>query len=288
MNWDDLRFLVVIARETSLAAAARRLKVDPTTVARRLRGVEDALGAALFVRRDGRWRPTPVGEEVLARALRIEEDIAGLGRVAAAGACAIKGLVRITAVGTVLAEFLLPRIDRLYLRHPDIRLEMIASNANLSVARRETDIAIRLARPESGDFLIRKLADCAFAPYAPADGPAPRPGDWVGYETELEHTAEMRWLAAQPGGALPRLCCNSVRGLAAAIAGGVGCGILPCFVGDADPRLARSGEAVLCRELWLLIHRDARQQAAVAAVADWLVEHFTAAAAAFRGDPPAR
>ena len=70
MNWDDLRFLVVIGREGTLAAAARSLKVDQTTVARRLRALEESLGTPLFERSEGRWHPTPVGARVLARSTR--------------------------------------------------------------------------------------------------------------------------------------------------------------------------------------------------------------------------
>ena len=70
MNWDDLRFLVTLGREGTLAAAARRLAVDQTTVARRLRALEEGLGTALFERDEGLWRPTAVGARVLERAAR--------------------------------------------------------------------------------------------------------------------------------------------------------------------------------------------------------------------------
>ena len=176
MNWDDLRFLVEIGREGTLAAAARRLKVDQTTVARRLRALEDTLGTPLFERSDKHWRPTAVGASVLERAVRIEEDVAGLARLAETGTRTVSGVGRITSLS--------------------------ASNDNLNVSRREADIAIRLARPESGDFLIRKLADVGFAVYA---APSAQHDDWVTYDAELAHTPEMRWLAAQLAGQRVRL-----------------------------------------------------------------------------------
>jgi DNA-binding transcriptional LysR family regulator len=286
VNWDDLRFLVVIGREGTLAAAARRLKVDQTTVARRLRALEDALGTPLFERSDGRWLPTLVGGRVLERAGRIEEDVAGVVRMAEAGAQAVSGLVRVTSVSAIVAEYLIPRLPILYARHPGLAVELIASNDNLNVSRREADIAIRLARPDSGDFLIRKVADMGFAAYGAARGDLPvASGDWVAYNEDLAHTPEMRWLEPRLRGGRVRLRSNSVRGLAVAVASGVGHGILPCFLADAHPGLVRLGgpEPVLSRDLWLLIHRDARQQARVAATADWLAERFSADAAAFRG-----
>lgn len=287
MNWDDLRFLVVIGREGTLAAAARRLKVDQTTVARRLRALEDKLGTPLFERGEGRWHPTPVGARVLERAGRIEEDVAGVLRLAEAGGRAVSGQVRITAVSAIIGEYLVPTLPGLYARHPDLSVELLASNDNLSVARREADIAIRLARPASGDFLIRKLADVGFALYGAARGDLPvRPGDWVAYNADLTHTPEMRQLEAMRGNGRVRLRSNSLRGLARAVADGIGQGILPCFLADPDAGLVRLGgpAPLLSRELWLLIHPDARQQARVAACADWLVEAFAASAPRFRGD----
>ena len=78
MNWDDLRFLVTLGREGTLAAAARRLGVDQTTVARRLRALEACLGTPLFERLRGQLTPTPMGEELLARGQRMEAEVAAL------------------------------------------------------------------------------------------------------------------------------------------------------------------------------------------------------------------
>ena len=282
MNWDDLRFLVAIGREGTLAAAARRLKVDQTTVARRLRALEDTLGTPLFERSDKHWRPTAVGASVLERATRIEEDVAGLARLAETGTRTVSGVVRTTSVSAIASDYLVPRLNGLYARHPELIVELIASNDNLNVSRREADIAIRLARPESGDFLIRKLADVGFAVYA---APSAQHDDWVTYDAELAHTPEMRWLAAQLAGQRVRLRSNNLAGLLLAVAGGIGRAILPCFLADSAPGLIRmSGpQPVLSRDLWLLVHPDARRQPRVAAVADWLGECFAADAPAFRG-----
>lgn len=289
MNWDDLRFLVTLGREGTLAAAARRLAVDQTTVARRLRALEEGLGTALFERDEGLWRPTAVGARVLERAARIEEDVAGITRLAEAGAGAVGGVVRITAVSALIGEWLAPRLPGLYARHPELRIDLVATNDNLNVARREADIAIRLARPASGDFLIRKLAEVGFALYGAARGDlAVSAGDWVAYNEDLDHTPEMRRLHAMLGEGRIRLRSNSLRGLVRAVAGGIGHGLLPCFVADADPGLVRlsGAEPMLYRELWMLIHPDARPLARVAATADWLVERFDAEAASFAGRTP--
>lgn len=183
MNWDDLRILVVLAREKTLAAASRRLGVDQTTVARRLRALEESLGAILFERNEGRWRLTSFGVRVLERAERIEEDVADIIRSAEAESQSVSGVVRLTSVATINSEYLIYRLPDLYARHPDIVIDLIDSDANLNIARHEADLAIRASRPESGDFIIRKLAVVGFAVYESA-----RPevvtgrNDWIAYK----------------------------------------------------------------------------------------------------------
>lgn len=286
MNWDDLRILVVLAREKTLAAAARRLGVDQTTVARRLRALEDSLGAVLFERDEGQWRLTAFGQCALERAERIEEDVAGIFRSAEAEAQNVSGVVRLTSVASLNSDYLVHRLPDLYARHPGIVIDLVDSDANLNIARREADVAIRLSRPESGDFIIRKLAVMGLAIYESARPEVvPDRSGWVAYDEELMHVPEMRWLEAHRGDEPIRLRNNSTRTLCGAVSGGIGRGILPAFVADMEPDLRRSGpgDIVLSRDLWLVIHREARETPRIAVVADWLIERFTADARLFQG-----
>ncbi|MGE0822847.1 MAG: LysR family transcriptional regulator [Candidatus Binatia bacterium] len=286
MNWDDLRILLVLAREKTLAAASRRLGVDQTTVARRLRALEESLGAILFERNEGRWRLTSFGARALKRAERIEEDVADIIRSAESESQSMSGVVCLTSVAAVNSEYLIHRLPDLYARHPDIVIDLVDSDTNLNIARHEADIAIRVSRPESGDFIIRKLAVMGFAVYESARPKvATGRNDWVAYNEDLAHTPEMHWLETHLDDGCIRLRDSGTRTLAGAVARGIGRGILPCFVGDLHPELRRvtPGDRVLSRDVWLLTHREARKSARVAVVADWLVERFTADAPLFHG-----
>lgn len=289
MNWDDFKFLVVVTREKTVAAASRRLGVDQTTVARRLRALEESLGAVLFERGDGRWRLTPFGRRVVERVEHIEEDVAGILRSAESESQVVSGVVRLTSPPAIHSEYLVHRLPELYARHPDLVIDLVDSDANLNITRHEADLAVRGARPVSGDFIIRKLAVLGYAVYESA-----RPGvvtardDWVAYGDDLAHVVEMRWLEGHIGAGRIRLRDSGLRTLCGAVAGGIGRGVLPCLLGDAHPELRRSvpGDPVLSRDLWLLIHRESRESARVAVVADWLVERFTADAHRFEGGEP--
>jgi len=63
---------------------------------------------------------------------------------------------------------------------------------------------------------------------------------------------------------------------AAAVRAGIGVGLLPCFLGDADPLLERLTPPVteLGAEYWVIVHRDACRAPHVRAVIDWIRRVF--------------
>jgi DNA-binding transcriptional LysR family regulator len=271
MNWDDLRHLLAIARAGTLAAAARRLRVNQTTVARRLGALEAALGARLFERGEGVLRPTKPGELALARAAEVEQEVQALEQGVAGADGEPAGLVRMTAVPILVNRLLIPAVAALNARHPRLRLELIAESRNLSLTRREADIALRLSRPESGAGAIaRRLVHLDYAIY----GPRGRPGarlPWITYEEALSHLPQARWIAQlAEGGELAPLAVSDAEALIHATQAGLGKSLLPCVVADRETGLRRLGEPVLRRELWLLTHRELRHHARIAAAIAWI------------------
>jgi DNA-binding transcriptional LysR family regulator len=269
MEWGDLRYLLAIARSGTLSAAARRLGVNQTTVSRRLAAAQSALRTRLFTRGDGTFVPTTAGEAVLQRAAAVEAEMQAIERGIAGGDAIAAGSVRLTAVPILVNRLLIPAVPRLHARHPRLQLELIAEARNLRLTRREADLALRLARPDSGDALARRIGRLDYAVYAPARGT--RSLSWITYEEGLAHLPQARWMAeaARTEGLSPVLV-NDAEAIHAAIAAGLGKSVLPCFAGDADARLRRLGKPVLSREIWLLVHRELRAQARIGAVIDWL------------------
>src|SRR5690348_11103151 len=125
MDWSDLRHVLTVARAGTLAAAARRLGVNQTTVARRLKAAEHALGIRLFERRDGVLFPTAAGEAAIARAARVEQEVEALQGVRS-GESTATGVVRLTTVPILANRLLIPALPKLFAAHPGLRLELVA------------------------------------------------------------------------------------------------------------------------------------------------------------------
>lgn len=270
MEWSDLRHVLTVARAGTMAAAARRLGVNQTTVARRLRAAEQALGARLFERRDGILYPTAAGEAAIARGARVEQEVEALASGVRGRETQASGLVRLTTVPLLANRLLIPALPQLFAAHPGLRLELVAEPRNLNLTRREADIALRLARPESGTALARRIGLLDHAVYAPRR----RGGDtlpWITYEEGLRHLPQARWVAAAGGEEGP-LLVNDAEALLQALHAGLGKALLPWFIGEGDARLRRlsHSKVVLSRPVWLLVHRELRAQPRIAAVIAWL------------------
>jgi DNA-binding transcriptional LysR family regulator len=273
VDWNDLRYILTLSRAGTLAAAARRLNVNPTTVARRLDAVQRALGARLFDHVDGAFHPTKAGEAAIAHAARMEQDIAALESGVHNIDDKVSGTVRLTAVPVLINRLVVPALPALQARHPGLRLDLVADSRNASLTRREADVALRLARPETGrSVLARRLGQLDYAVYGTRDG-SPSRLPWITYEEGLAHLPQARWIeAASRGEPMAPLAVNDAEALLQAVSAGLGKSLLPCFVADGATGLRRlsGAKAVLSREVWLLTHAELRRQARMTAVVDWL------------------
>jgi DNA-binding transcriptional LysR family regulator len=274
LQWSDLRVVLALGRDRSLSAAARSLGIDQTTVARRLTALEAALQGRLFLRERGRLLPTALGEQAIARAEEVEAAVLALETLAGESGTAVSGRVRITAVPILVNQLIVPRLPGLLQRFPGLAIDANADSRNLSLGRRETDIALRFARPEGGSGLCRRIGALAFSVYAARNAEDPAGLPWVTYEERFLHYPQARWVAHNVSPeALARLRVNDAEGLAQAVRSGLGRGVLPDFMAARDPALVRVSEApVLHRDLWLLVHPDLRQLPRVAAVLGWLAD----------------
>lgn len=279
VDWEDVRFFVALVRHRSLSATARALRVNHATVARRVAGLEAALGAALFERRPGGYELTDAGRRALDGASVMEGAAETLPRLESATR-PLAGLLRLTATPTLTDSFLIRQLAVFHARHPALDIELIADHRSLSLPRREADIALRLGRPDDGELIARRLVTIRFAFYATpawrdriADGAAPA---FVGFDEANAAVPEAAWLASRfPAGRLA-MRSNSHRSQAIAARAGYGVALLPRFLGAGEADLVPIALAAAPpdRALWLLTRRDIRLVPRIRLATDFLVDLF--------------
>jgi len=275
-SWDDLRFFLAVHREGSLTRAARRLKVDPTTVGRRLDALEQGLDQPLFIRSRQGWTLAPAGERILAAAERVEEGALDVGRVAAGTVDEPAGRVRITTVDVLATRVIAPHLPELHARYPKLRLDVICTPMNLDLLRGEADLALRSGRPVEGSLIARRVTSATERPYASRAflqqrGLDPEVGNLDGLPALVAFTDEA-W--AVEAGARLSLRTSSANMLISGVLAGGGVGMLPDVVAARHPELvALEGVGgVRQRPLWLCMHRDLARVTRVRVVADFLAE----------------
>ena len=293
MDWNNLKFFLALAETGSLSLAAEKLRVDHSTVARRIDMLERDLGVRLVERLSRSWRLTSEGERVRDRARTIETGIADIARFAKGVGRLPDRVVRVSAPPTFLAGFLAPRLLPFQAQHPGLRIELVGEARQVSLSKGEADLAIRASRPHEKGVVARRLAAVAFALYGSRDYLA-RCGedgrDFLGYDDSLDHLPQQRWLKMLAGDRALALRSNDLANLLTATRAGLGLAVLPCIMTRGIPELVSVPTRLppLTRELWLLFHRDVGRSPAVRAVIDRITAITTSAKAAFLGEQAVR
>lgn len=265
-NLNDLRLVAVVAAVGTLAGTARQLGLNHATVFRRINELEKTLGVRLFDRVKGRYAATGAGEELARAGERVEQAAQESLRKVAGQDLRPSGTVRIASTDTVVCHLLLPVVAQLRELYPDIHLQLVTANNFHNLSRRDADIAVRAA-PHPPEHLVgQRIASMASAIYvaknaawmsAEVDFHA---APWVALDDSASGSLALRWLASQKPLDQVELRCSSLMAVLQACIAGLGLAVLPCFVGDVEPRLRRVGAplAACASELWLLSHPDMR------------------------------
>jgi DNA-binding transcriptional LysR family regulator len=266
LSWDDLRIIKTLSECANRAATAKKLAINVSTVSRRVAQVEKTLGVALFDHRRSGYMLTAEGAELRALAERVELDIVSVARrVSRAGQGAL-GKLRITTSDSLLLYFLTPIIADFKALNEGISIEVLVGNQTLSLARDESDIAVRATNKPAESLVGRRLATIAWAPYGSTKSastctPFAEGQAWVSYSGGLCNLKAASYLECRVAANSIAYRTDSVAAASAAIVAGLGFGFLPCMLGDTTPGLTRVGPVApeLSDELWLLTHQDIRR-----------------------------
>ncbi|PZU87425.1 MAG: LysR family transcriptional regulator [Shinella sp.] len=276
LDWDDLRFFVALADEGSLSAAARRLRVDHATVARRVQALEEKAGIRLFDRRPRRYLLTEKGRLVAERARRMEGEVFALERdiLEAEGEAPVE--ISVSAPPVLTSFFLTPKIAAFYEARPRIRLRLVADVRNVSLTRREADIAVRLSRPTDPSLIIRKAGSVRYLLLASPAYLATRKPEQYGFilfDELLDETPQQVWLKRMSAGRETVLRTNDLSVQCAAAAAGVGIAALPDFVAASYGLQVAGDEGEhITRDIYLTYHHDLRDSDTIAATVAFLVD----------------
>jgi DNA-binding transcriptional LysR family regulator len=278
ISWDDLRYFLSAAKTKTLAGAARKLGVEHTTIGRRISALERALGAPLVMRGPEGLSLTPLGAQIEPLAEEVEGAVLAIRDLVAQQ----RAHVRLAVPSGCMALFT-TRLAQLRREYPGLSLEIVSGARPVDLKKGEADLAIRAGPIKDRDLVARKLCLSGFSLYgseayiarhdAPVNPDDLRGHDIIGFETHLADTAPAKWLEERRNKPKIVLRSREMTDVLAAAASGVGLALLPCMLGDEEPKLRRvTLDVVVTHALSLVYRREARLAAPVRAVIRFVVD----------------
>jgi len=285
-DWNDLRYFLAVAREGSTIGAASALKVNQSTVQRRLAALEEAIGSQLVERTPTGYRLTEKGLALRPHAEAVEIAVAAFRRQLASVDDVATGTIRVTAPEGIAYLILTPLLGKFHTLHPRLKVDVILTDRILDLSNGDADIALRAAPLEDSALIGRKIADLAWGFYA-SRSYADRQGSMSGpedinrhaviqFDRELADIQVSKWLRGIVTEAPIAARCSSVSGALLTVKSGVGVALLPSHIGDTEKDLVRLFGPLkdIVSGCYLIAHPDLHKTPRVRAFFDFMIEEI--------------
>lgn len=296
MDWDHLRFFLVLARAGTLMNAARQLGVDHTTVSRRIQTLEKQISTALFSRNGQGHQLTEAGRNLLHHAQAMEKAFLAIESQSPASKTGISGLVRVGVPEGLGVHMLAAPLAKLAHEHAGLTIDLLALPRLVHLSRREADIVISLERPSRASVVVTKLADYMLRlygakPYLNQHPPIQQKEDlnvhsFVNYVDDLLFSKQLQFLESFHPPQIFSLRSTSILAQVEAVKAGCGLAVLPSFLADQEPSLQAvlPAEAFFQRTFWMSIPSEIRHIDRMKLVWDYLRESIQAKRTLLRGN----
>lgn len=280
MNWDDAKIFLAIAREGTLSAASKVLKLGIATTSRRLERLEEALGVRLFTRDQLGYKLTDEGSALISQAEALEQAGFAFSNAAHKKNESVMGHVCLATAQGLADHLIIPALPSLTDVNPNLTLEIVTGVSTVNLHRRDADIALRMVRPESGNVRIRKLGTLGFGLYASESYLQRRPNpdrpnnleydDFIGWSEAQQHLHSAQWLEKTLRGRPCRLTTTTMSAQFSAVQTGLGLAVLPHFIARKMGLICLQGDIGCDQPIWLAIHSDLAHSRRIRVVADFL------------------
>jgi DNA-binding transcriptional LysR family regulator len=281
VDWDGLQVFLAVARGGRVSAAARRLGVEHTTVARRIAALEKTLGVSLFYRTTRGYLLTPQGQNVVSTAEAMERSALAVEARARENSGALAGRVRVAMPPEYGSHWLAPKLATFRAMHPQIELQILVGTRQRDLSRGEAELAIQPPRPTQTGMVAIRLGRVAVGLYASRSLIAEKRlrirklADMrdlllLAYTSPFQVLQEAKWFQPILASAAIGLESNSTHALLAAARAGAGVAVLPRFVAREHDDLVAVSDDVAAHDLLLITHPEVRRDPKVRATADFL------------------
>ncbi len=284
IHWDDLKIFLAVARRKKLTLAARELHMDETTVSRRLKRLEDALGQTLFERMRSGHEITTHGQTLLVKAEEMERQADAISVRQGGSAQKPSGSLRISTAEGFGAYVLTPLLGEFRDQYPDIEIDLVSGSGFLSLSRREADVAIGLSRSRSKQIISEVLYP--YHLYIYGNGTQTdiksindlKKHTLIDYIDDLLYSEELRYSVEHLPTLSPKIRSTSIIAQKRLVETGAGIAILPEFMADNKIIQLLPDKIKIRRQFWFSTHQSLASLGKVRAFKDFVTKRLSGTA----------
>lgn len=288
LDWDKLRIFHTAAESGSFTHAAEKLNMSQSAVSRQISALEEDLSLKLFIRHARGLVLTEVGEQLFRTAHRMQWELQQVETQMSESQDVPTGPLVVTTTVGIGSTWLSSRIHEFLLLYPDIQIEIKLNDAELDLAMREADVAIRLHRPNQSEMIQRKLFTVHNHFYASktylAEFGEPKSledldkhrvitfGEPIpSYLGDINYLERLGRPDSSPR--RPTLKVNAIYGMMQAARAGIGIAMLPDYVTENEDQLQRvlSGIEIPAYEAYFVYPPALKNSKRVGVFRDFLV-----------------
>ncbi|MFD1438373.1 LysR family transcriptional regulator [Acinetobacter sp. ANC 4282] len=278
VDWDHLRFFLVLARAKTLTNAARLIGVEHSTVARRIQALEQTLGIQLFKREATGYELTSEGLALVPRVEQMEQSFIQIDKPLNP----LHGRVRIGAPEGFGTAFLARLLAEFSQHYPALTIDLIPVPKAIKLSHREADIVISIDRPKSGPYIITRLSNYCLKLYGSKNYLLQNPKinrvedlaqhRFVDYIDDLVYSSALYSLERLPLQVSACFRSNSILAQQIAVSAGAGLAILPRFLVNDKTELEEvlSDQVSFTHTFWMLTLVDLQHEPRIKLVWDFL------------------
>lgn len=285
-DWNDLTFFLEVARQGRLMPAARKLKVDHTTVGRRITELERSLAAKIFDRKPEGFVLTDNGQKLLQIAERIEGLALSINENLRSAPAEFSGRVRLATMEGIASYFLSEKLVDFNVAHPRIVIELVTERHLINMTKREADVCVSFVPLAAPRLIVKQVGEFRLGLFASTDylqrKGTPRSllelrdHDFVDYVDDLVVIHPVQWLhdVLVPDNVVFR--STSMASQQNAVAAGRGVGLLPYFSAKRDARLIPllKDTVSVTRSIFVSVHQELEYLGRIRALVRFLNEVF--------------
>ncbi len=263
MNWNDLKYFLVVSKFKNITDASLKLGVSPSTVSRRILEIESHFGLPLFNKRQNGYFLTEAAETILSLVEETERNINYIERKIIGYNPESKKVVKIE-LPELLGQYLIfPALKEFQETHPNIKFDIANDIRNSKLATRSSDIVVRMSMPSSGVYKAKKIGEVKQSLFCSKDYfsrfGSPINKDelinhyLIGWDDEYKTIPLSKWFLDIKGDAEYWIKTSNFNSQLQAVKNDLGIGVLPRFINFKNTLIPVLDEIEpLISEVWLL------------------------------------